>query len=143
MSCWTGTPSWCPQLRLLAERSGKNPVTWPAYRQLVRTVVAGLAHFPVVLLGVCTPAELRDWPIDTWVLLDCADRERQRRLGEQAQPDRVREAVRDGREYRSLGLSLIDTTGRLPAAVAPARGLAARTECVPFTGSLHEAVPGG
>jgi hypothetical protein len=107
-----------PATALAGREIRQNPVTWPAYRQLVRAVVAVLAHLPVVLLGVCTPAELRDWPIDAWVLLDCADQEGQRRLGQHAQPDRVREAVRDGREYWSLGLPLIDTTGRLPAAVA-------------------------
>jgi energy-coupling factor transporter ATP-binding protein EcfA2 len=96
----------------------QNPETWAAYRELVGAVVARLAHLPVVLLGVCTPAELRDWPIDAWVLLDCADRERQRRLGQHVQPDRLREALLDAREYRSLGLPLIDTTGRLPSAVA-------------------------
>jgi len=71
-----------------------------------------------VLLGVCTPAELEEWPIDAWVLLDCTDRERRRRLGQHADPERVKDAIRDGREYRLLGLPVIDTTGGTPAAVA-------------------------
>ena len=60
-----------------------SPRTWPAYRDLVRGV---LAPRLVVLLGVCTPGELSDWPISAWVLLDCADQERRRRLGSAAGP---------------------------------------------------------
>jgi len=43
---------------------------------------------------------------------------RHRQDDECAAAGRVRDAVRDGREYRSLGLPVIDTTGRTPAAVA-------------------------
>lgn len=96
----------------------RHPETWPAYRELVHAVIAAVAHLRVVLLGVCTPAELNGWTIDTWVLLDCADHERRRRLAQHIEPDRVQDAVRDGRAYRSLGLPVIDTTGRKPAAVA-------------------------
>ena len=92
--------------------------TWPGYRQLVRAVLAATAHLPVVLLGVCTPAELKDWPIDAWVLLDCTDQERRRRLCQHADSGRVEDAIRDGREYRLLGLPMIDTTDRSPAAAA-------------------------
>lgn len=96
----------------------QHPDTWPAYRQLVRAVIAVMAHLPVVLLGVCTPDELRGWPIDAWVLLDCTDQERRRRLGRQAGPDRLQEAIHDAREYRALGLPVIDTTGHTPEEVA-------------------------
>jgi hypothetical protein len=47
-----------------------HPETWLAYRQLVGTVVAAIAHLPVVLLTVCTPDELPGWPIGAWVLID-------------------------------------------------------------------------
>lgn len=118
--------------------------TWPAYRQLVRAVMDAVAHLPVVLLGGCTPDQLRDWPIETWVVLDCRDQERRRRLGHHAEPGLVREAITDAGEYRSLGLPVIDTTGRSPAEVAsvlarfatPARApaKAARRRREPATG---------
>jgi hypothetical protein len=96
----------------------RNPETWPAYRELIHAIVVAVAHLPVVLLGVCTPAELDGWPIETWVLLDCADDERRRRLARAAAPEQVEDAIRDGREYRLLGLPVIDTTGLEPQAVA-------------------------
>jgi hypothetical protein len=96
----------------------ENPQTWPAYRQLIRAVLDVLAPRPVVLLGVCTPADLRDWPIDAWVVLDCSDEERTRRLGRRAAYNSVREAIEDAREYRSLRLPVLDSTGRTPEEVA-------------------------
>jgi AAA domain len=107
-----------PATALAGREIRKSPETWPAYRDLLRAIVATVAHLPVVLLGVGTPEELHAWPINGWVLLDCADHERRRRLARYVEPDRVEEAVRDGREYRSLGLPVIDTTGRAPTAVA-------------------------
>jgi hypothetical protein len=95
----------------------ENPPTWPAYRQLMRAVLDVLPA-PVVLLGVCTPAELAGWPITTWVVLDCSDEERTRRLGPRAHASSVREAVKDAREYRALGLPVVDSTGRTPDEVA-------------------------
>jgi hypothetical protein len=41
-----------------------NPDTWPAYTELIRAVIRTVVPVPVVLLGVCTPAELQGWPID-------------------------------------------------------------------------------
>jgi hypothetical protein len=107
-----------PATALAGREVRQNPETWPTYRDLVRTILGTVMHLPVVLFGVCTPAELPGWPIDAWVLLDCADHERRRRLGQHSEPDRVEDAVRDGREYRSLGLPVIDTTGRTPVTVA-------------------------
>lgn len=92
----------------------QHPETWPAYRQLVRAIVGAVAHLPVVLFTVCTPAELPGWPIDAWLLLDCRDQERRRRLGQQARPERPDDALRDAQEYRALGLRAIDTTDRAP-----------------------------
>lgn len=107
-----------PAAALAGREIPESPETWPAYRELVRAVVGSMAGLPAVLLGVCTPGELRDWPIDAWVLLDCADEERRRRLGRPADPRRLADAVHDGREYRQIGLPVIDTTGSTPAAVA-------------------------
>jgi energy-coupling factor transporter ATP-binding protein EcfA2 len=107
-----------PATALAGREISQNPETWLAYRELVRTIIAEVMHLPVVLFCVCTPAELRHWPIEAWILLDCADYERRRRLGQHFEPDRVEDAVRDGREYRSIGLPVLDTTGRTPVAVA-------------------------
>lgn len=107
-----------PAAALAGQEIWANPETWPAYRELVHAVIGSIAHLSVVLLGVCTPAELKEWPIDAWVLLDCTDQERRRRLGQHADPEGVQDAIRDGREYRLLGLPVIDTTGRPPAAAA-------------------------
>lgn len=107
-----------PAAALAGRAIPQHPETWPAYRDLVHAVVSSVAHLPVVLLGVCTPDQLKDWPVDAWVLLDCSDQERQRRLSQSADPLRLEEGIRDGREYRQLGLPVIDTTGRTPGAVA-------------------------
>jgi hypothetical protein len=93
------------------------PQSWPSYRNLVRSIVSTIRP-PIVLLGVCTPAELADWPIDVSILLDCEDDERAKRLGAQSRPGEVADAVADARQYRSLGLPSIDSTGLSPDAVA-------------------------
>jgi hypothetical protein len=94
-----------------------NPESWPSYRSLVRSIVETIRP-PVVLLGVCTPDELDGWPIDASVLLDCADDERELRLSAQRRRGEIAEAVADAREYRSLGLPAVNTTGLSPEAVA-------------------------
>jgi aminoglycoside 6'-N-acetyltransferase len=96
----------------------QDPDAWPAYRQLIRAALETMAHLPVVVLGVCTPDELEGWPIDKWLLLDCTDEERRRRLHRQARPDRLAEGIDDAAEYRSLGLPAIDTTGHTAEEVA-------------------------
>jgi aminoglycoside 6'-N-acetyltransferase len=78
-----------------------------------------MTHLPVVLLGGCTPGELPGWPIDAWLLLDCTDQERRRRLGP-GRPERLTEAIQDAAEYRSLCLPVIDTSGQPPAEAAAA-----------------------
>lgn len=95
----------------------QHPETWAAYRQLIGTVVGAVSHVPVVLFTVCTPEELPGWPIDAWLLLDCADSERRRRLS-QNQSGHPDDAVRDAHQYRALGLPAIDTTDRAPKQAA-------------------------
>jgi len=107
-----------PAAALAGRDIRQQPETWPAYRHLIRAVIEAVAHLPVVLLGVCTPDELRDWPIAAWVLLDCADQEREQRLGPGCDQEHVAEALADARQYRALGLPVIDATNRAPADVA-------------------------
>ncbi len=95
-----------------------SPSTWPAYRNLIRAVVDVVVPMPLVLLGVSTPEELHGWPIDTWVLLDCSDGERRKRLRGRIEGEDLAAAIEDGRQYRSLGLPVIDTTGRTPREAA-------------------------
>lgn len=107
-----------PATALAGRDIRRNPDTWPAYRQLVRAVLGTMDQLPVVLLGVAAPGELRDWPIVSWVLLDCSDQERQRRLSQDGRDGDLDDAIRDAREYRTLGLPAIDTTARTPREVA-------------------------
>ncbi len=89
----------------------RSPDLWEAYRQLVRSVIDLLRSVPTVLLGVCTPDELGGWPEARWVLLDCDDDERRRRLAGHPQEE-VDSALADAREYRRLHLPVVDTSGR-------------------------------
>jgi energy-coupling factor transporter ATP-binding protein EcfA2 len=109
-----------PAAALAGRDIRQHPDTWAAYRQLVRTVIDLVAHLPVVLFTVCTPDELADWPVNAWLLLDCTDQERERRLVGQARPQVLGEALRDAEAYRSLGLPMIDTTDRAPGEIAVA-----------------------
>lgn len=84
---------------------------WMPYGRLVRAVVAALDNVPVILFGVCTPDELSDWPQACWILLDCDDAERRRRLSSRPL-EVVQAAIVDAGEYRKLGLEVIDTTAR-------------------------------
>jgi cytidylate kinase len=109
---------WVALMAAASELAGRDvrrsPTTWPGYDRLVRAVVEAVMPSPVVVLGVRTPDELEDWPIDAWVLLDCSDTERRRRLGSCRDSAAVEEALADACDYRVLGLSVIDTTGRTP-----------------------------
>ena len=107
-----------PAAALAGRDIRQDPDTWPAYRQLVRAVLDTVARWPVVLLGVGTPAELPGWPIAAWVLLDCTDEERRRRMNQAGRLNDLREAIDDARQYRTLGLPVIDTTARTPTEVA-------------------------
>jgi hypothetical protein len=95
-----------------------NPETWPAYRELVRRVAASVATVPVVLFGVATPDELDGLPVHAWVLLDCSEEERRRRLHADGRDRDANAAISDAQRYRSLGLPVIDTTARTPALIA-------------------------
>jgi broad-specificity NMP kinase len=95
-----------PAGELAGRAIASSPKTWPAYRHLVRAVVEVMAGVSVVLFTVCTPNELEGWPIDHWVLLDCDDQERRRRLlNRGARPVDLDEAVCDAAKYRSLGIA--------------------------------------
>jgi hypothetical protein len=98
-----------------------SPATWPAYARLVRAVVDTLVSRNVVVLTVCTPDELCGWPIDRWLLLDCDDVTRQRRLAPRGSDDDIERAVDDGRRYRELGLTTVDSTNLGPERAARAR----------------------
>jgi GTPase SAR1 family protein len=95
----------------------RAPQTWPSYQRLLRAVVDAVSP-NVVVLGVCAPDELDGWPIERWILLDCDDEERTRRLG--ARPEAINDALADASAYRRLGLPTIDSTGRSPDQVADA-----------------------
>ena len=87
-----------PAAALAGRDIRQHPETWPAYRQFARAVVDAVAHLPVVLFTVCTPDELAGWPIGSWILLDCTDQERRRRLGQQPRHEPPEVALRDAQE---------------------------------------------
>jgi hypothetical protein len=113
---------WDAYMPAASELAGRDvrrdPSTWPSYRSLVRAVVETLHPAPLVVLGVCTPDELADWPIDAWIVLDCTDEERRRRLVSDDDTSDVDGALVDAAQYRELGLRVIDTTDRPPQSVA-------------------------
>ncbi|SDT25030.1 DEAD/DEAH box helicase family protein [Microlunatus soli] len=96
----------------------QTPRTWEPYGRLVRTVVDAILPVDLVLLGVCTPAELADWPTGSWLLLDCSDEVRRQRLTARNEPDDIDDVLRDAANYRALGLPVVDTTYLSPDEVA-------------------------
>jgi broad-specificity NMP kinase len=103
----------------LATRDIRTDVsTWAACRALIRSIVETVGVPDVVVLGVSTPEELSDWPQGRWLLLDCSDEERRRRLSGRGSSHDPAEAIKDARSYRSLGLPVLDTTGQNPTATA-------------------------
>lgn len=96
----------------LAGRSIRdNESLWKPYEDLMKSVSDMLAPSPVLLLGVCTPAQLATWHIREWVILDCDDRERAARLQRRGESnEEIQEAISDAVEYRALGLKTVDGT---------------------------------
>jgi hypothetical protein len=92
-----------PAAALAGREIPGNPETWPAYRELVHAVIGSIAHLPVVLLGVCTPDELKDWPVDAWVLLDCTEQERRSWSGRIAPLNAARTARTGNARPHQLG----------------------------------------
>jgi hypothetical protein len=96
------------------------PQTWANYESLVRTIVEQICPINIILLGVCTPRQLRRWPDGGWLVLDCADVERRTRLARRGHSGATTGAVADAAVYRSLGLPIVDSTGLEPREVAEA-----------------------
>ncbi|WP_156253995.1 AAA family ATPase [Pseudactinotalea terrae] len=115
-----------PAVERLSGRSvSQHQELWAPYTELVRSVVVSLGSVPVLLTTVCTPAELDHaaarWPEGQWLLLDCDDEERGRRLRDRGEATGgVAQALKDAAEYRSLGLARVDTSGRPVADVVEA-----------------------
>ena len=98
----------------------ETPEIWAKYGQLVRVIVEQVLPVNIVMLGVCTPGQLRGWPDGRWLLLDCADAERRTRLSRRGHPTVTEEAITDAGVYRSLGLPIVDSTDLEPHKVAEA-----------------------
>lgn len=96
----------------------QTPATWEPYGRLVRAVGEAILPADMILLGVCTPDEMTDWPDGSWILLDCSDAVRRQRLAERNDPDETEKALQDAENYRALGLSTVDTTEVSPDDVA-------------------------
>ena len=98
--------------RLTGSDVRTDPGLWASLRELVRAVVVSMGSVPTVLLGICTPDGLADWPAARWILLECVDQERRRRLADRAARE-IEDAIADAAEYRRLGLPTLDTSVRL------------------------------
>ena len=110
---------YMPAASELAERDiRRDRTTWPGYRNLMRAVVDTVLPASLVVLGVCTPDELSGWPIDSWLVLDCTDEERERRLANKGGASDMNDVLAEAARYRALGLHVIDTTARTPQSVA-------------------------
>ncbi|MGF0116622.1 hypothetical protein ACQFYA_09880 [Promicromonospora sp. Marseille-Q5078] len=107
-----------PASELAGTTISTAPHTWSAYENLVRSALQAIEPIPSVLLGVATPDQLSGWPLDAWLLLDCGDDERRRRLAPRGDAVDVPDALRDAEACRGLGLPAIDTTTLSPGAVA-------------------------
>jgi predicted kinase len=115
--------------------------SWPAYNRLWARIIAMIvrANVPVVLSAPVTPSEWRDAATDagldvptTFLLLDCADDVRSRRLAERAwSASRIGEAVADAAALRELGLPVLDST----SATAPALADELSRMVLPCTGT--------
>ena len=102
-----------------------SPDTWSSYQALIRAAVVSAGAARAVVFGVCTPDELASWPIEQWILLDCTDIERTRRLA--SRPHDLGPAIEDAAAYRQLGLATIDTTDMAPDDIAAALVAAVRS----------------
>jgi len=91
-----------------------SPSTWPAYTGLVRAAVNAAGSIDTILLGVCTPEQLRHWAIDAWLLLDCSDEMRARRLRSLYPDPDVAGVLQDASNYRRLGLPVVDSSDLSP-----------------------------
>lgn len=98
----------------------QTPQTWGPYGRLLRAVGEAILPVDLVLLGVCTPDELADWPSGRWILLDCTDDVRRKRLVRRGTPDDIEDALTDAGNYRALDLPTVDSTDLTPAEVARA-----------------------
>jgi hypothetical protein len=98
----------------------QTPQTWEPYGRLVRAIADVVLPANMVLLGVCTPDELADWPDGPWTLLDCSDDVRRQRLIARHEPDDIEEVLGDAASYRELALPVVDTTSLSPDQVAQA-----------------------
>ncbi|CAI7647329.1 unnamed protein product [Penicillium manginii] len=85
-----------PAERLAGRSIRDNEPLWKPYEDLIKSVSDMLAPNPVLLLGVCTPAQLASWHIREWIVLDCHDRERAVRLQRRAESnEETQEAIYD------------------------------------------------
>lgn len=96
--------------------------TWPAYNKLWFAVLAAVAKNSKkpVLFCPLDKADLDDsFPAVKWLLLDCDDAERRRRLAKRGWDEmRVLEALEDARDLREQISTRVDTVASDPVEVA-------------------------
>lgn len=110
-----------PAERLAGRSIRDNEPLWKPYEALVKSVTDIISPRPVLLLGVCTPAQLTNWHVREWTVLDCDDQVRAARLQRRGESkEAIQEAICDAAAYRALGLRTIDATALTPEETAQA-----------------------
>ncbi len=107
--------AFLPSASAIAGRDVRQtPLLWAHYDGIVLAATREVSQsgLDCVVLGVRTPAELADWPVASWLLLDCSDDERRSRLESDGRGSDVAGALADAARYRSLGLRTVDTSAR-------------------------------
>ena len=108
--------------------SGSGAAQWPAYNRLWVRIVSIMTRtrVPALLSAPVTPSEWETAVADvgvpvptTFVLLDCEDGVRSRRLKERRwSTQQISEALADAAELRDFDLAVLDSTARSVAEVA-------------------------
>lgn len=97
---------------LMAVDIREHEAAWVPYAALMRQVVEVIGPDRVIMLGVCTPEELPNWPPGDWLVLDCSDHVRASRLRERGEAEaNIRSALEDATAYRNLDFATLDVTG--------------------------------
>jgi broad-specificity NMP kinase len=111
-----------PAGALAGEDVRRAPLLWSRYDDLVLASVREVTRsgLDCAVLGVRTPSELTEWPVDAWLLLDCPDIILVQRLVADGRTDVVTEAIADASADRELGLVTVDSSVTDPAQTAAA-----------------------
>jgi broad-specificity NMP kinase len=113
-----------PADALAGQEVRRAPSLWSRYDDLVLASIQEVTRSGAdcAILGVRTPQELPNWPVEAWLLLDCDDAALRERLLADGRPEAAGEAIADAISYRTLGLMTIDSSRSSPEQTAESLG---------------------